>query len=94
MRINPSQSKQWKYVARYKDARGQQIKIQFGKRQEANYLDHRDTARKRRYQETALLDENFGRNPYSRSTLEYWLLWNQPSLEASLSDYRTRYSFD
>ena len=39
------------------------------------------------------INENWN-DPYSSGSLSRWVLWNLPSLEASITDYKRRFGFN
>lgn len=62
----------------------------FGAATYSDYTKHKDPSRKQRYMNRHKSRENW-RNPKSRGALSRWVLWNKPSLKASISDYKKRF---
>lgn len=61
---------------------------------DANYSDfriHQDPKRKAQYIARHEKSENWN-DPKSAGALARWILWNKPTLTASISDYRKRFN--
>ena len=57
----------------------------------SDFTKHRDEERKKRYLQRHRARENW--NDYkSAGALSRWILWNKPSLRASISDYKNRFN--
>lgn len=71
---------------------GRDKTVHFGQRGASDYTLHRDPERRRRYVERHARGgrENW-RDPTSPGALARYLLWNKPTLAASLADYRRRF---
>lgn len=67
------------------------ISVRFGAAGYSDYTIHRDEARKERYLLRHAPRENWGQ-PMSRGTLSRFILWNKPTLEASIENYRERFN--
>lgn len=55
-----------------------------------DYTDHKDPERKERYLKRHRKNENWN-DPQSAGALSRWILWNLPTIEASLRDYKRRF---
>ena len=84
--IMKSTRKNKKYVAMFKNG----ITIHFGDNRYSDFTIHKDTERKRLY----LLrhgNEDWN-NAYSAGSLSRYILWNLPTLEASIQDFKKRFN--
>lgn len=81
-----------KLVAIFYDNDGKKVKTtHFGARGMSDYTQHHDPERKQRYIDRHSHRENF--NDYmSAGALSRWILWNKPSLQASISDYKNKFN--
>jgi hypothetical protein len=64
----------------------------FGSFGMSDYTIHKDSKRKQRYLLRHKKNENWD-NPVSAGSLSKFLLWNKPTLRASISDYKKRFNF-
>lgn len=62
----------------------------FGASGYQDFTKHRQPERKSRYIKRHRKAENW-KSPKSAGALSRWILWNKPSLRASISDYRRRF---
>ncbi len=65
-------------------------RIKFGARGYSDYTIHKDPARKERYLKRHAPNENWN-DFLSPGALSRWILWNKPTLSASISDYIRRF---
>lgn len=66
--------------------------VDFGAEGMQDYTIHHDDARKKRFlSRFAKLIEKEKHNPKSPMTLSTMILWNKPTIQASLRDYRQRF---
>lgn len=63
----------------------------FGASGYSDYTKHHDTQRRSRYLARHRKNENWS-NPKSAGALSRYILWNKPSLSASMRDYNRRFS--
>jgi len=63
----------------------------FGATGYSDFTKNKDEDRKKRYIARHSANESF-RNPKAASTLARYVLWNKPTLEASISDYKKRFN--
>lgn len=98
VKIRPSKSKGKKYDAVFsaKDAKTGKTKtktVSFGAAGMSDFTKHRDEERKRRYIRRHRANENW-RDAYSAGALSRYVLWNKPTLSASIKDYKRRFGFE
>jgi hypothetical protein len=86
VQIKPSALKNKKYTAIfYKD--GKKIKTtHFGAEGMSDYTIHKDDERKKRYLDRHKKNENWN-NPMTAGALSKYILWNKPTLQASINSY-------
>lgn len=56
------------------------------------FIDHKSEARKQAYLARHKVNENW-ENPYTAGSLSRYILWNKPTLAASIADYKRRFGF-
>ena len=90
--IKKSTNSAKKYMAIfYKD--GKKIKTtHFGAAGMSDYTKHKNKSRKQRYMNRHRTRENWN-NPMTAGALSRWILWNKPTLKASISDYKRKFNF-
>lgn len=80
-----------KYMALFKECWSQHIKVvHFGAVGYLDYTINKDDARKKRYLKRHLSRENWT-DPTTPGALSRWILWNKPTLQASIQDYRKHF---
>jgi len=62
----------------------------FGARGMSDYTKHKDYQRMQRYNNRHKSRENW-KDPTTAGALSKWILWNKPSLKASIDDYKRRF---
>ena len=62
----------------------------FGAAGMSDFTIHKDEERKKRYILRHKANEDFN-DPTSAGALSRWVLWNLPSLRASIADYKKRF---
>jgi hypothetical protein len=89
--IKKSTNPKKKYMAVFSE-NGKKIKTtHFGSAGMSDFTKHRDEERKKRYLQRHRARENW--NDYkSAGALSRWILWNKPSLRASISNYKNRFN--
>ena len=89
--IKKSTNRQKKYMAVfYKD--GKKIKTtHFGAAGMSDYTKHKDSNRKKRYMTRHRKRENWN-NYMSAGSLSRYILWNKPTLKASIADYKKKFN--
>ena len=58
----------------------------------SDYTKHKDPARKQRYMNRHKATEDWSK-PMSAGALSRYILWNKPTLKASISDYKKRFNY-
>ena len=58
----------------------------------SDYTKHKDKARKQRYMNRHKSREDWSK-PMSAGSLSRYILWNKPTLKASISDYKKRFNY-
>lgn len=66
--------------------------IHFGASGMSDFTKHRDEARKDRYLSRHRSRENWN-DPMTAGSLSRFILWNKPTLKASIADYKRRFNF-
>ena len=91
--ISPSPLPKYKYVAVFsKD--GKKIKTtHFGLKGAEDYTMHHDELRRHAYQTRHRHDLKTN-NPMCAGYLSLYILWNLPSLKASIADYKKKFGFE
>jgi hypothetical protein len=71
---------------------GKKIKktIHFGAEGMSDFTIHGDTKRKARYLARHRKRENWS-DPMTAGALSRWILWNKPTLEGSIKDFKVRF---
>mgnify|MGYP005995022003 FL=1 len=89
--IQPSTSKTKKYKAIFYDDKGKKVKTtQFGAKGYSDFTTHKDPKRKQRYLDRHRKTENW--NSYmTAGSLSRYILWNKPTIKASIADYKKRF---
>ena len=72
---------------------GRQKITHFGATGYSDFIIHRDVARKLRYLNRHKKNENWN-DPYSAGALSALILWNKPTLQASIADYKKKFNFN
>jgi hypothetical protein len=81
-----------KYMAVFYE-NGKKIKTtHFGAAGMSDYTKHKDPARKQRYMNRHRANEDWSK-PMTAGALSRFILWNKPSLKASISDYKKRFNY-
>ena len=89
--IKPSTQKTTKLMAIFYDDNGKKIKTtHFGSAGMSDYTIHKDKERKERYLDRHRKRENWNA-PMTAGALSRWILWNKPTLKASIADYKKRF---
>ena len=84
--IKPSTRKDKKLMAIFEDG----TKTHFGAKGMSDFTIHGDDDRKQRYLNRHMKNENW--NDYkSAGSLSRWILWNKPTITASIADYKRRF---
>tara|TARA_B100000161_G_C33284615_1_gene295845 strand:+ start:203 stop:556 length:354 start_codon:yes stop_codon:yes gene_type:complete len=90
--IKKSTNPKKKYMAVFYE-NGKRIKTtHFGCAGMSDYTKHKDPARKQRYMNRHKATEDWSK-PMSAGALSRYILWNKPTLKASISDYKKRFNY-
>ncbi len=84
-KLSRSPIKGKKYRAHFSDG----THTDFGASGYSDYTKHKDSSRMKRYLQRHKKRENWG-NLKSAGALSRYILWNKPSLSASVADYKRR----
>lgn len=89
LRKSHNPAKKWDAVFEYPD--GHTKTTSFGARGMSDFTKHKDVTRRARY-----LKRHSGMNedwtdPTTAGALSRWVLWNKPTLKASLADYKRKF---
>ncbi len=85
--IKPSTRADKKYMAVFKDG----TVTHFGAKGYQDYTMHKDEKRKELYINRHRANEDWT-NPKAAGTLARFILWNLPTLSASIADYKKRFN--
>lgn len=91
--VKTSPQKTKKYQATFFDINGSPLKtINFGHKGSADFTQHRNTAKKEAYIARHQPREDWN-DPMTAGALSRWLLWNKPTLDESLRDFKQMFKF-
>jgi len=90
--IYPSTTKNKKYVALFDLGNNTIKRVNFGSKTSKTYIDHNDEIKKENYikRHTALGTEDFS-DPLTAGSLSMFILWNKPTLEEAIADFKHRF---
>ena len=89
--IKPSTQKDKKLMAIFYDDKGKKVKTtHFGAKGMSDFTIHKDKERKERYLDRHRKRENWD-SFMTAGSLSRYLLWNKPTLKASIADYKKRF---
>jgi hypothetical protein len=89
-RVRRSLKKGKKFDAVF-DKDGREKVVSFGAAGMSNYTKHKDSKRMRRYLTRHRKREDWNK-PDTPGALSRWVLWNKPSFEDSLADFKKRFN--
>lgn len=94
--VKPSTRKGKKYDAffEYVDRKTGEIdvkKVSFGAEGYSDYTINKDAERKERYINRHSREKELWKEPDNPASLSRWILWNLPTFQASLQDFRRRF---
>lgn len=82
-----------KLMAIFQDCNSEKIKtVHFGSFGMSDFTIHKDESRKQRYINRHSKNENWN-DPTTAGALSRWILWNKPTLQASIVDYKKKFGF-
>ncbi len=88
--IKKSNKKGKKFMAVFEKGKKKTKTIHFGAEGMSDFTIHKDPKRKQRYLKRHAPRENWN-NPQTAGALSRWILWNKPTLKASIEDYKNRF---
>lgn len=92
--IKPATQKNKKLQAIFYDSNKKKIEtIAFGAKGMSDFTLHKDPKRKERYLKRHMKNENWN-NPLTAGALSRWILWNKPTLKASIDDFVNRFKLN
>lgn len=92
--IKKSTKKEKKLMAIFTNCKNKREKTtHFGSFGYSDYIKHGDPARKQRYINRHRKNENW-EDPFSAGALALYILWNKPTLKASILDYKKHFGFN
>ena len=80
-----------KLTAIFRTNNGHTRKIHFGAKGYSDFTKHKNTARRQRYINRHKARENFN-NPMTPGALSRWILWNKPTIDASVKNFKHRFN--
>lgn len=90
LKITKSNKNDKKYMAIFEGINGRKT-VHFGSEGYSDFTIHKDEERKARYIARHKENENW-RDPYAAGTLSRFILWNKPTLNESIKDYKKRFN--
>tara|TARA_Y100001958_G_C21238581_1_gene565662 strand:- start:1195 stop:1485 length:291 start_codon:yes stop_codon:yes gene_type:complete len=90
--IKKSTNSKKKYMAIFYENNKKIKTTHFGAAGMSDYTKHKNKSRKKRYMNRHKTRENWS-NPMSAGALSRWILWNKPTLKASIADYKKKFNF-
>ena len=90
--ITPSTSATKKYKAVFRLDNGKTKTIQFGAKGYSDYILSGSEVKKNAYIARHGVNEDWISSPLTASALSRWILWNKPTLSASISDFKRRFN--
>ena len=82
-----------KFKAVFRNKEGKKKTLHFGAKGMSDFTKNKDPKRKERYlkrHSAKELKENW-KVPDTPASLSRWILWNKPSLESSIKDYKKKF---
>ena len=90
--IKKSTNPKKKYMAVFYENDKKIKTTHFGCAGMSDYTKHKDPARKQRYMNRHKSRENWHK-PMSAGSLSRYILWNKPTLRASINDFKRRFNY-
>ena len=89
--IKPSSMKTKKKMAIFMMSDGTRQTVHFGQAGASDFTKNKDPKRKENYLERHRARENWN-DPLTAGALSRWVLWNMPTLKASIADFKKRFN--
>lgn len=94
VQILKSTRKEKKLMAVFTDCKKFDKKtVHFGAVGYSDFTIHKDVKRKQRYLSRHKKNEKW-EDPFTAGSLSRYILWNKPTLQASIADYKRRFKFN
>jgi len=90
--IKRSHKKEKKWDATFEYPDGHTRVVPFGARGMSDYTKHKDKTRKQRYLSRHSGMGEHWNQPDTPGALSKWVLWNKPTFEASVADFKKRFN--
>jgi len=91
VKITRSDAKEKKMKAIFTEKDGSKKTIHFGAKGMSDYTKHGDEERKKRYLARHKANENWG-NPKTAGSLSRYILWNKPTIQGSIKDFKNKFN--
>jgi hypothetical protein len=91
LKVTASENKNKRYSAHFKKDDNKIKVVSFGSPDHDNFTIHKDEKRKQAYLARHKKDLQTN-DPTRAGYLSYYLLWNKPTLKASIKDYKSRFN--
>ena len=88
--IKPSTVKTQKKMAVFTMNDGTRRTVHFGQAGASDFTKNKDEERKKNYLDRHRARENWN-DPLTKGALSRWILWNLPTLKASIEDFKKRF---
>jgi hypothetical protein len=88
--IRKSHKKEKKWDAVF-DKDGKEKIVPFGQKGYSDFTKHKDTRRRTRYLKRHSGMGEHWQKPDTPGALSKWILWNKPTLKASVADFKKRF---
>jgi|TARA_B110000285_G_scaffold19624_1_gene19062 hypothetical protein len=92
LKVIPSANKVKKYDAIFLLDNKKEKKVSFGAKGYSDFTINKDDKRKEAYRSRHKKDLNT-KDPMRPGFLSYYILWNKPTLKASIADYKRMFNF-
>ena len=89
--IKKSTNSKKKYMAVFYEGKKKIKTTHFGAAGYSDYTKHKDKQRKKRYMSRHRTREKWS-DPMTAGALSRYILWNKPTLRASIEDYKLRFN--
>jgi len=89
--IKPSTKDDKKYMATFETDAGRTKTTHFGAKGYDDFIKSKNEVKKAAYIARHKVNENF-QNPTTAGALSRWILWNKPTLSASIADYKRKFN--
>ena len=91
--IRKSRRAEKKFDAVFVKPDGTEVVTPFGQKGYSDFTKHKDVTRRARYLKRHSGMGEHWNQPTTAGALSRWILWNKPTLKASVEDYKRRFAF-